>query len=188
MPGSNNDINVLESSRLFSNLTQGIAPPANYMIQENEYNMGYYLADSIYPKWSTIVQTIQHPQGTKKKYFAMRQEACRKDVERAFGVLQARFAIIAGPTRFWRKEVLHDIMSACIIMHNMIIEDERDLTAPIEQVIETPPAEVERVVDEDARFQQFVGRYRRIRDKDAHFALRNALIDHVWEKYSNLEI
>ena len=188
MPGSNNDINVLESSRLFSNLTQGIAPPANYMIQENEYNMGYYLADSIYPKWSTIVQTIQHPQGTKKKYFAMRQEACRKDVERAFGVLQARFAIIAGPTRFWRKEVLHDIMSACIIMHNMIIEDERDLTAPIEQVIETPPAEVERMVDEDARFQQFVGRYRRIRDKDAHFALRNAIINHMWEKYSNLEI
>ena len=188
MPGSNNDINVLESSRLFSNLAQGIAPPANYMIQENEYNMGYYLADSIYPKWSTIVQTIQHPQGTKKKYFAMRQEACRKDVERAFGVLQARFAIIAGPTRFWRKEVLHDIMSACIIMHNMIIEDERDLNAPIEQVIETPPAEVERMVDEDARFQQFVGRYRRIRDKDAHFALRNALINHMWEKYSNLEI
>ena len=80
----------------------------------------------------------------------MRQEACRKDVVRAFGVLQTRFAIIAGPTRFWCKEVLHDIMSACIIMHNMIIEDERDLNAPIEQVIEIPPAEVERVVDEDA--------------------------------------
>ena len=27
MPGSNNDINVLESSHLFSNLAQGIAPP-----------------------------------------------------------------------------------------------------------------------------------------------------------------
>ena len=67
MPGSNNDINVLESSRLFSNLTQGIAPPANYTIQGNEYNMGYYLADNIYPKWSTIVQTIRHLQGHKKK-------------------------------------------------------------------------------------------------------------------------
>ena len=83
----------------------------------------------------------------------MRQEAYRKHVERAFGVIQAGFAIIAGPTRFWRKEVLHDIMSACIIMHNMIIEYEHDLNAPIEQVIETPHAEVERVVDEDARFQ-----------------------------------
>ena len=100
MPGSNNDINVLESSNLFSNLAQGIAPPAQYVIQGKEYNMGYYLADSIYLKWSTIVQTIQHPQGRKKKYFAIKQEACRKDVERAFGVLQSRFAIIAGPTHF----------------------------------------------------------------------------------------
>ena len=30
MPGTNNDINVLESSNLFSNLAKGIAPPANY--------------------------------------------------------------------------------------------------------------------------------------------------------------
>ena len=89
MPGTNNDINVLESSNLFSNLAQGIAPPAQYVIQGKEYNMGYYLVDSIYPKWSTIVQTIQHPQGRKKKYFSIKQEACRKDVERAFGVLQS---------------------------------------------------------------------------------------------------
>ncbi|XP_018479657.2 uncharacterized protein LOC108850663 [Raphanus sativus] len=63
MPSSNNDINVLESSYLFSNLAQGIAPPAHYIIQGNEYNMGYYLADGIYPKWSTIVQTIHEPRG-----------------------------------------------------------------------------------------------------------------------------
>ncbi|XP_042415219.1 uncharacterized protein LOC122004392 [Zingiber officinale] len=41
LPGSNNDINVLESSHLFSNLAQGIAPPARYLIQEKEYNMVY---------------------------------------------------------------------------------------------------------------------------------------------------
>ncbi|XP_020275043.1 uncharacterized protein LOC109849603 [Asparagus officinalis] len=33
MPGTNNDINVLEPSNLFSNLAQGIAPPAHYVIQ-----------------------------------------------------------------------------------------------------------------------------------------------------------
>ncbi|XP_020272717.1 uncharacterized protein LOC109847898 [Asparagus officinalis] len=100
MPGTNNDINVLESSNLFSNLAQCIAPLAHYVIQGKEYNMGYYLADGIYPKWATIVQTIQQPQGRKKKYFAMKQEACRKDVQRAFGVLQSRFAIVAGSARF----------------------------------------------------------------------------------------
>ncbi|KAL5832315.1 hypothetical protein ACOSQ4_017669 [Xanthoceras sorbifolium] len=86
LPGSNNDINVLEASHLFSNLAKGLAPPAHYVIQGKEYNTGYYLADGIYPKWSTLVQTIHDPRGPKKRLFAMKQEACRKDVERAFGV------------------------------------------------------------------------------------------------------
>ena len=73
MPGTNNDINVLESSHLFSNLAKGIAHAAYYVIQGKEYNMGYYLADNIYPKWSTIVQTIHEPRGPKKRYFSMRQ-------------------------------------------------------------------------------------------------------------------
>ncbi|KAH0739097.1 hypothetical protein KY290_037802 [Solanum tuberosum] len=33
LPGTNNDINVLESSHLFSNLASGIVPPAHYVIQ-----------------------------------------------------------------------------------------------------------------------------------------------------------
>ncbi|XP_047942960.1 uncharacterized protein LOC125189766 [Salvia hispanica] len=48
----------------------------------------------------------------------------RKDVERAFGVLQSRWAIVKGPTCFWYKEVIADVMYACIIMHNMIVEQE----------------------------------------------------------------
>ena len=40
-------------------------------------------------------------------------------------MLQARFAIIRGPARFWHHEDLTFIMKACIILHNMIIEDER---------------------------------------------------------------
>ncbi|KAL5579011.1 hypothetical protein UlMin_011453 [Ulmus minor] len=104
LPGSNNNINVLETSHLFSNFIQGISPPSHYIIQGKEYNMGYYLADDIYPKWSTLIQTIHDPRGPKKKLFAMKQEGCRKDVERAFEVLQLRFAIVAGPTRFWEKK------------------------------------------------------------------------------------
>ncbi|PKU59604.1 hypothetical protein MA16_Dca023461 [Dendrobium catenatum] len=58
----------------------------------------------------------------------MKQKACRKDVEHAFGALQSRFAIMAGPVRFWSKDVIHDIINTCIILHNMITEDEHNLT------------------------------------------------------------
>ena len=84
MPGNNNDINVLD---ILSDLAQGIAPLAHYVIEGKNYNMCYFLADSIYPKWSNIVQTIHEPRGPKKIFFAMKQESCRKDVERAFEVL-----------------------------------------------------------------------------------------------------
>ncbi|XP_047979015.1 uncharacterized protein LOC125220930 [Salvia hispanica] len=61
----------------------------------------------------------------RRVLFAAKQESARKDVERAFGVLQSRWAIVKGPTRFWYKEVIADVMYACIIMHNMRVEQER---------------------------------------------------------------
>ncbi|OMO63874.1 Harbinger transposase-derived protein, plant [Corchorus olitorius] len=114
------------------------------------------------------------------------QEACRKDVERAFGVLQSRFVIVKGPARFLRKDTLLDIMSVCIIMHNMIVEDERDLDADIGNWREAPTPEVEMVIDETTRFREFLARHQQIKDKEPHFALRNALIEHLWEHYGNL--
>ncbi len=73
------------------------------------------------------MQTIAEPQGAKKRHCATMQEAVRKDVERCFDVLQARFAIIRGPVRGWKKKDLHAIMTTCIILHNMIVKNEHDL-------------------------------------------------------------
>ena len=41
--------------------------------------------------------------------------------------------------------------------------------------------------DENTRFQQFLVWHRQIKDKDAHIALRNTLIDHFWEEYTYSE-
>ncbi|XP_047326687.1 uncharacterized protein LOC124930380 [Impatiens glandulifera] len=73
------------------------------------------------------IHRVNSPSQTpKEKLFAKHQEATRKNVERAFGVLQTRFAIIRKPSLAWNRDVISKIMMACIIMHNMIVEDERD--------------------------------------------------------------
>jgi len=102
------------------------APKCEYVVNEHQYNIEYYLSDGIYPQWVAFVKTIPLPQGPKKKLFAKRQELVRKDVERAFSVLQARFAIIRGPAHQMDKKEISVMIRAYVIIHNMIVEDEQD--------------------------------------------------------------
>ncbi|CAL2263859.1 unnamed protein product [Prunus armeniaca] len=152
MPGSHNDLNVLYSSPLFV-------------------------------------------QGRKKKLFSRKQEAYRRDVERAFGILQSRFAILRGPARFWHQEDLERIMNVCIILHNIIVEDERDEYASDDDDDDdatsmgpTPsyydPADVLEIeVRRDAApLGAYLSRRRIMRDEIRHHALRNDLINHLWDK------
>jgi hypothetical protein len=66
--------------------------------------MSYYLAGGIYPSWSIFLKTILTPKTKKGAEFSKAQETCQKDIEKAFGILQARFAIVWGPARFWKKK------------------------------------------------------------------------------------
>lgn len=69
---------------------------------------------------------VIHMTGTtidpKKKTFLKRQEAARKDIECAFGVLVQRFHVLQHPLRGWFQEDLVSIVHACVILHNMVIE------------------------------------------------------------------
>ena len=85
---------------MFARLAAREASPVNFEVNGHQYNMGYYLGDGIYLSWSAFVKIIYNPQGNKNAHFAKMQEVVEKDVERAFGVLQARFAIVRGLARF----------------------------------------------------------------------------------------
>jgi len=178
LPGSHNDINVLHRSPLFAKLAEGQAPKVDYSINGHDYTMGYYLADGIYPSWATFVKTIPHPQGNKRKYFARAQEAVRKDVERAFGVLPSRFAIVRGPARFWDDITLGYIMKACVIMHNMIIKDEGELDT--EEHFESGGDNVTPSHEPTPDLEEFIKAHKKIRDNETHNQLQEDLVEHLW--------
>ncbi|XP_076917510.1 uncharacterized protein LOC143577610 [Bidens hawaiensis] len=106
--GSNNDINVFHSSPIFNDIVDGVAPGQVFYVNDQEYKYGYYLSDGIYPEWGTIVKAYSCPHDDKRKLLKKKQESARKDIERAFGVLKKRWAIIFNPARMWSKEKIRD--------------------------------------------------------------------------------
>ncbi|KAM3402823.1 hypothetical protein ACQJBY_006568 [Aegilops geniculata] len=149
MPGSHNDINMLQRSPMFRRLCNGESPSCNYTVNGRDYNMGYYLADGIYPQWTTFMKTISEPGGNKQSHFATMQEAARKDVERAFDVFQARWGIMWSAAMMWESETLWRLMTCCVILHNMTVKDEGD------------------------------GMHQNLRDQQAHTRLLNDPVEHM---------
>ncbi|XP_057526363.1 uncharacterized protein LOC130805598 [Amaranthus tricolor] len=179
MPGSYNDLNVLYRSPLLVDLFEGRAPPVNFTVNGNQYGMAYYLTDA------------------KARLFAQHQEAARKDVERAFGVLQARFAIIRKPSLAWDEERLSDIITSCIIMHNMIVEDERDTYTHYvdgrEFMGDRPKGQSEGTsgLNDDFEYYTYrivdINRYLAnkddVEDRQTHLSLKDDLVENIWQKF-----
>ncbi|KAI7953618.1 hypothetical protein MJO28_006165 [Puccinia striiformis f. sp. tritici] len=114
--GALNDINILDRSPLFEDQLAGTAWDVEFKVCGRHYKHAYYLVDGIYPSWSTLIKAKGVSQDEQSQHFQKLQEAFRKDIERAFGVLQARWAIITIPARFWDPNDMVSIMRTCFIL------------------------------------------------------------------------
>jgi hypothetical protein len=166
-PGSNNDINVLNQSPLYLSERNGTAPDSSFSVNGRNYKRGYYLTDGIYPRWSTFVKAYPHPVDPKEKKFKKLQESARKDVERAFGVLKGKWAILSRPLRPFTKAKIGKIVYTCCILHNMIIKDDGRAISPVHIVDQSGPV----VYDRDVLTE--------LHDEDVHHRLRFDLTEHV---------
>jgi hypothetical protein len=90
------------------------------------YTNGYYLVNGIYLEWPIFVKTHHDPKEEKYSQFVKEQEDSRKEVEQEFHVLQSRWAIVRHPTRQWSLQHMWEVITACVIIHNMIVGEECD--------------------------------------------------------------
>ncbi|XP_071712474.1 protein ALP1-like [Rutidosis leptorrhynchoides] len=176
MAGANNDINVLNASPLFNSIKDGTAPPSPFDVNGHHYDRGYYLGDGIYPDWAMLVKAPHSPTDEPRKKFKRFQESARKDIERAFGVLQGRFAMLKTPAGSLDFNKIRRHMYACLVLHNIIQENNRFVIGRREErmIERNPPRRLQRDLrDRDARVKE-------IRDRQVHRKLEADLTEHVW--------
>lgn len=77
----------------------------------------------IYPKRPIFQNTISIPITAKEKLLTTLPEAIRNDEERVFGVLQAKWHIIAYPGCLLSIDYMAAVMRCVIILHNMMVEE-----------------------------------------------------------------
>lgn len=58
--------------------------------------------------------------------FKKAQYANRKDIERALGIINARFNCLYSASRLWNKNDLIELSFCCVILHIMMINDGDD--------------------------------------------------------------
>ncbi|XP_023749420.1 uncharacterized protein LOC111897704 [Lactuca sativa] len=177
MTGSNNDLNVLGASSIVNDMLQGKAPNMSFVVNEHQYNYGYYLGDGIYPEYAMFVKSYSFTADEKRKLFKLAQELARKDVERAFGVLKQKWHIIKHLARSWDKAKLTKVLTACVILHNMIIEEEgeaicmynpKDIINPLAVIQVGSPTYFTRLLE--------------IQNSETHHNLRYDLTGHIWQR------
>lgn len=53
-------------------------------------------------------------------------------MERAFRILQSKFYIITAPSRLWSSKKLTDVITACVILHNLVVMEQQLLKKDVE--------------------------------------------------------
>jgi hypothetical protein len=128
-PGSLNDINIWDRSSLLKSFLDGTFADEvdfEFEIGGRVFNRLWLLVDGIYPELSRFVKTIEEPSDRKASAFAKWQEAARKDIERAFGVLQRKFHVLVRKIEMWYVSDIACVVNTCIMLHNMMVSHRID--------------------------------------------------------------
>ena len=92
--------------------------------------------------------------------------------------------IVRHPGLTWDEGKFWKVMTACVIMHNMIVKDERD-DRIFDQGFDCQGENIEPLHQDPAKFEQFVQFHPELHDWQTHLDLQNDLVEHVWSHIGN---
>ena len=139
-PGTQNDIVIWQRSPLHEVLENGvwsttIDPAEEFEIGGERFRKLWILVDGIYPPIARFVKTISEPGTEDESTFAQWQEGARKDVERAFGVMQSKFRGVTRKIELWHVDEIKNMALGCIILHNMMVRHRQMLGTEEDEVL-----------------------------------------------------
>ncbi|CAL2230040.1 unnamed protein product [Prunus armeniaca] len=113
-----------------------------------------------------------------------------------------RWAIIRGEARLFDEEVLRSVMMTCIILHNMIVEDEYDydvdevyepdpMNTTLTRIYEKPmgpngePVQHDPLVRDGTFMHRMIERYTEMQSSYIHEHRQVDLMEHLWAVKGN---
>ena len=126
--GTFNDLNVLHQSPFMAGLLDGTfnrfeSQVVPYQVGKEQFKQVFILTDGIYPQYARFMKAYSQPISPREKAYCGWQEAARKAIERAFGVLQMKFQFMARPILLIDQDAIHNRVHTCLILHNMCVAD-----------------------------------------------------------------
>jgi len=98
-PGSLSDMNVMQNSQLYLDVTGGHLPPRGMPVTiiERKRTLPCYLFDGIYPRYAFLLSPHSNTSTEEHTTFKRLQEAIQNDVERVLGAFRKRFHVALHP-------------------------------------------------------------------------------------------
>ena len=199
--GTLNDLNILSFSPLLARFLDGTfegverdAGVVPFRIGSEQFEKMFLLVDGIYPAYSRFVKGISEPTTRGETLYTEWQESVRKDIERAFGVLQSLFQFMSRPIHLFKIQDIAKRVGTCIILHNMCVSDRvmgdvRAVYCPSHSTSELDIIDVETTAQQQsnegaAQLQRTIedftrGRWVVLSDNEEHARLHEAIQSHI---------
>jgi hypothetical protein len=100
-----------------------VSGAVSFVISDQHFNETWITVDGIYPQYSQFVRGVKEPITQRDKRYTKWQEATRKDIERAFGVLKGTWQFLDRSILLMDLEQISLRVTTCIILHNMLVSD-----------------------------------------------------------------